>query len=156
MERRHCRHLPSRARLAALSSQLRPCRQQPCSGAVATAGSPAAAAAAAGTAAADAERSSPSAAGLAACPATIYDPQQLAALDVERFRRDGFICLPGIMTEQCRALWSASLRRCQRIQDHMIEHTDWDGLDWPAHGLPRRDGGPVTAEQRCVVQDCNL
>jgi hypothetical protein len=60
---------------------------------------------------------------LSAAPAVIYKQRQLDELDREQFLRDGFLCLPGIMTPECRKLWSASLRKCQAIQDHMIFNT---------------------------------
>ena len=30
----------------------------------------------------------------------------------------------------------------------MIFNTDWDGLDWERHGLPKREGPPITRAQK--------
>jgi hypothetical protein len=104
-------------RLAAIATQLRPPRG------LHPAAAPAAAA--------------PASAG----PEVIYDPAMLAAFDEAQWRRDGYCVFPGIMTPECRRLWSASLRRCQAIQDHMIWHTDWEGAGsrgWWSHPFRRR------------------
>ena len=88
------------ARLAVLSSQLRPPRA-PCAGPLLPHE-------------AVAEAAHPPPPRLVACPETIYDPKMLKDMDEGAFLRDGYICLPGIMTEECRRLWSASLRRWQQ------------------------------------------
>jgi hypothetical protein len=94
------------------------------------------------------------------CPEFIYDPEMLAAFDPEQFRRDGYVCFPGIMTPACRKQWSASLRRLQEIQDFMIWNTDWDNMDWGAqrelNGQPLSGKGaptpekPITPEQKRI------
>ena len=60
----------------------------------------------------------------------------LEAFDEEKWLRDGYYVWPGIMTPECRRLWSEALRECQAIQDYAIFNTDWNNMDWAAHGLP--------------------
>jgi len=51
------------------------------------------------------------------------------------------------MTPAARRRWSAGIKRCQAIQDHMICHTDWNGIDWTLHGLLKNSlkKNPVSA-----------
>ena len=75
----------------------------------------------------------------------VFRQEVLGAFSVSQWDRDGFYVWPNVMTDPCRERMSASLRRLQDTQDHIIRNTDWNSLDWPAHGLPMRKT-PVTRD----------
>ena len=46
-----------------------------------------------------------------------------------------FCVFAGGLTDWATEQFSASLRRMQAIDDHIILNTDWHGTDWPAYGI---------------------
>jgi len=84
----------------------------------------------------------------AAPPPQLLRPDVLAAFDRERWERDGLWVWEGVLTTEGRERMAASMAGLQEIHDHMIRHTDWDGIDWEGRGLPPPLEGATTIEFR--------
>ena len=70
----------------------------------------------------------------------------LTAFDAGAWERDGYVVLPGALTEAATGRFTTSLTRLQGVDDHIIQETDWAGTDWEAYGLPTPPG-PITPER---------
>ena len=81
------------------------------------------------------------------CSTSLFDSKTLAEAEAEfdrdTFLRDGYWVLPGIMSGQARAMWSASLRKVQEIHDAFVV-ADWSSsVPWEAIGLTEPEAGTV-------------
>lgn len=59
----------------------------------------------------------------------------LDAFDRESFERNGYWVWEGILTEEGRRQWAASLENLQRLNDEIIMDTDWAAIDFEGRGL---------------------
>lgn len=63
-------------------------------------------------------------------------PEVLAAFDRDRFEREGCWVWDGVLTDEGRRRWTASLQRLQAMNDAVLTGTDWGAVDYAARGLP--------------------
>ena len=49
-------------------------------------------------------------------------PQVVAAFDREFFEREGYWVWEGVLTEEARARWTASLQKLQQMNDEIVAH----------------------------------
>ena len=73
-------------------------------------------------------------------------PEVLAAFDRERFEREGYWVWDGVLTDEGRRRWTATLRRLQAMNDALLTGTDWGAVDYAARGLPAPDPKTCTPE----------
>ena len=73
-------------------------------------------------------------------------PEVLAAFDRERFEREGYWVWDGVLTDEGRRRWTASLQRLQAMNDALLTGTDWGAVDYAARGLPAPDPKICTPE----------
>ena len=66
-------------------------------------------------------------------------PEVLAAFDRERFEREGYWVWDGVLTDEGRRRWTATLQRLQAMNDAVLTGTDWGAVDYAARGLPAPD-----------------
>ncbi len=86
-------------------------------------------------------------------PEPIFEPY---SFDVQKFQRDGFVVLPGIMTEATRTRWKAACIDVQRLNDRLLVETDWEGVDWGACGLEHSPEAVTPAELEPALGGCQL
>ena len=79
---------------------------------------------------------------------TLLQPGALENFDAAAFERDGYVVLPGALTDWATQQFTHSLTRLQGVDDYIIRETDWNGTDWKKHGLPTPPGPhPITPER---------
>jgi hypothetical protein len=76
----------------------------------------------------------------------IYHREVLAEVDRGAFLRDGYLVLPGVMTDPGR--WSAALREAQGVNDAVVRNlgspTRGEAIDWAGLGAAARPTVPLS------------
>ena len=81
-----------------------------------------------------------------AAPRDLLRPEVLAAFDRESFERQGYWVWDGVLTDEGRRRWTATLQRLQAMNDAVLTGTDWGAIDYAARGLPAPDPEVHTPE----------
>ena len=81
------------------------------------------------------EQSSPA----GAAPEALLRPEVLAAFDRGFFEREGYWVWDGVLTDEGRRRWTATLERLQGLNDSFLQRTDWGALDYAGMGLTAPD-----------------
>ena len=81
------------------------------------------------------EQSSPA----GAAPEALLRPEILAAFDRGFFEREGYWVWDGVLTDEGRRRWTATLQRLQGLNDSFLQRTDWGALDYAGMGLTAPD-----------------
>ena len=82
----------------------------------------------------------------AAAPPDLLRPEVLAAFDRQLFERQGYWVWDGVLTDEGRRQWTATLQRLQAMNDAVLTKTDWGAIDYAARGLPAADPQVYTPE----------
>ena len=73
-------------------------------------------------------------------------PDVLAAFDRAFFEREGYWVWKGVLTDEGRAQWSASLQKLQALNDTVVRHSDWCAVDYQSRGISDPDPEKITNE----------
>lgn len=73
-------------------------------------------------------------------------PEVLTAFDRAFFEREGYWVWEGILTDEGRRRWAASLQRLQALNDTIVTKADWGAVDYRSRGIDRPDPAKITAE----------
>ena len=70
-----------------------------------------------------------------AAPGELLRPEVLAAFDRESFEREGYWVWDGVLTDEGRRRWTATLQRLQGLNDSFLRRIDWGAVDYDGLGL---------------------
>ena len=73
-------------------------------------------------------------------------PDVLAAFDRAFFEREGYWVWKGVLTDEGRAQWSASLQKLQALNDTVVRHSDWCAVDYQSRDIFDPDPEKITNE----------
>jgi hypothetical protein len=80
------------------------------------------------------------------CVDDLLRTEVLDRFDRAAFEREGYWIWKGILTEQGRLQWTASLQRIQQMNDEIVMDTDWAAIDFKGRGLRAPEPEKITKE----------
>ena len=86
-------------------------------------------------------------------PEPLFEPY---TFDMQALQRNGYVVLPGLMTQETRQRWKSACIAVQHLNDRLLTETDWANVDWAACGLERPSEAVSQADLEPALGGCQL